>query len=156
GAIVAKARLTGVAPAARLMAVRAFSSESAAEGTTVSILRGIDWAVANGARIINMSFAGPRDPEIETSLAAASRKGIVLIAAAGNAGPTAAPLFPGSDPNVIAVTATDENDRLFARSNRGRHIALAAPGVDIVVPAAGGLHQLSTGTSVAAAQVSGI
>ena len=113
-------------------------------------------AAANGARIINMSFAGPRDPEIEVSLAAANRKGIVLIAAAGNGGSAAAPLFPASDPNVIAVTATDENDRLFPRSNRGRHIAIAAPGVDILVPAAGGLYQLSTGTSVAAAHVSGI
>src|SRR5262249_256662 len=122
----------------------------------ISILRGLDWAVANGARVINMSFAGPRDPELERGLAAASRKGIVLVAAAGNAGPTAPPLFPGSDPNVIAVTATDENDRLFSRSNQGRHIAMAAPGVDILVPAPGRTYQMSTGTSVAAAHVSGI
>src|SRR5207248_9122959 len=97
GAIAANARLTGVAPAARLLAVRAFSSgESGTEGTTIGILRGIDWAAANGARIINMSFAGPRDPEIEVRLAAANRKGIVLIAAAGNGGSAAAPLFPAS------------------------------------------------------------
>jgi subtilisin family serine protease len=57
---------------------------------------------------------------------------------------------------VIAVTATDAEDNLFVHSNRGRHIAVAAPGVDILVPAPGGTYQFTTGTSVAAALVSGI
>ena len=142
GAIVAHDRLTGVAPTARILAIRAFSSNGGGEeSTTVSILRSIDWAVANGARVINMSFAGPPDPEIALSLAAAARKGIVLVAAAGNAGPKSTPLYPAADPNVIAVTATDFNDRLFTQSNRGRHIAVAAPGVDIIVPAPSGTYQ---------------
>jgi subtilisin family serine protease len=59
-----------------------------------------------------MSFAGPRDPSIERALKAAHDKGIVLIAAAGDAGPKSPPLYPGADPNVIAVTATDVNDKL--------------------------------------------
>jgi len=54
------------------------------------------------------------------------------------------------------VTATDINDALFAGANRGSHIAVAAPGVDILVPGTGGTYQLTTGTSVAAAQVSGV
>jgi subtilisin family serine protease len=54
------------------------------------------------------------------------------------------------------VTATDADDRLLKVANRGRHIALAAPGVDIVLPATGGGYQVSSGTSVAAAHVSGI
>lgn len=157
GAIVAQARLVGIAPTARILAIRAFAaSPSGHHSTTLAILRGIDWAVARGARVINMSFAGPYDPEISNSLAAASRKGIVLVAAAGNAGPNAAPLYPAADPNVIAVTAVDDRDELFVRSVRGKHIALAAPGVDVVGPAPGGLYQVSTGTSVAAAHVSGI
>ena len=153
GAISAHAQLTGVAPTARILAIRAFS---ATESTTLAILKGIDWAVANGARIINMSFAGPQDPEIARALAAARRKGVLLVAAAGNAGPKSPPLYPAADPNVIAVTATDADDRLLKVANRGRHIALAAPGVDIVVPATGGGYQVSSGTSVAAAHVSGI
>jgi subtilisin family serine protease len=137
--------------------VRAFGAAGGdTEGTTISILKGIDWAVAKGARIINMSFAGPHDPEISRSLAAASKKGVILIAAAGNAGPKSGPLYPAADPNVIAVTATDSDDRLFSNSTRGRHIAIAAPGVDIIVPALSKTYQVTTGTSVAAAHVSGI
>ena len=157
GAIVANARLTGVAPAARILDVRAFTAAGGdTEGTTISILKGIDWAVAKGARIINMSFAGPHDPEISRSLAAASKKGVILIAAAGNGGPKSGPLYPAADPNVIAVAATDSDDRLFSNSTRGRHIAIAAPGVDIIVPALSKTYQVTTGTSVAAAHVSGI
>ena len=102
-----------------------------------------------------MSFAGPRDPSLERALKAAHDKGIVLIAAAGNAGPKSPPLYPGADPNVIAVTATDVNDKLFTGANRGRYIAVAAPGVDILVPAPDNTYQLTTGTSVASAEVSG-
>src|SRR5262245_51424924 len=89
-------------------------------------------------------------------MAAAAKKGVVLVASAGNAGPKSAPLYPAADPNVIAVTATDPDDKLFVQSNRGRHIAVAAPGVEIVAPAPAGTYQFTTGTSVAAAQVSGI
>jgi subtilisin family serine protease len=157
GAIIAHARLMGVAPAARILAIRAFSSAGGRnESTTLAILKSIDLAVARHARVINMSFAGPLDPEIQRSLAAAYRKGIVLIAAAGNAGPKSPPLYPAADPNVIAVTATDSADHLFARSNRGRYIAVAAPGVDVIAPAPREAYQMTTGTSVATAEVSGI
>ena len=157
GAIAAHQRLLGIAPGARLLAVHAFSSNAAkAESTTFNILKGIDWAVGQGARIINMSFAGPKDPSLQRALKLAYDKGIVLIAAAGNAGPKSPPLFPGADPNVIAVTATDVDDKLFTGANRGKYISVAAPGVDILVPAPEGAYQLTTGTSVAAAEVSGI
>jgi len=79
-----------------------------------------------------------------------------LIAAVGNAGPNSPPLYPAADPNVIAVTATDSDDRLFRGANRGNYIAVSAPGVDILAPAPDGTYQLTTGTSVAAAEVSGI
>jgi Subtilase family len=157
GTIAAHARLTGVAPAARILAIRAFTpSGKADESTSLAVLKSIDWAVANGARVINMSFAGPHDPELALALAAAAKKGVVLVAAAGNAGPKSAPLYPAADPNVIAVTATDPDDKLFAQSSRGRHVAVAAPGVEILAPAPAGTYQITTGTSVAAAQVSGI
>ena len=103
-----------------------------------------------------MSFAGPSDPEIAHALAAAHKKGVVLVAAAGNAGAKSPPLFPASDANVIAVTATDAGDKLFKLANRGKHIAVAAPGVEILGPSTNGGYQISTGTSVAAAQVSGV
>jgi subtilisin family serine protease len=156
GAIASRQKVIGIAPSARLFAVHAFSSAATAESTTYNILKGIDWSVTQGARIINMSFAGPKDPALERALKAAYDRGVVLIAAAGNAGPRSAPLYPGADPNVIAVTATDVDDKLFEGANRGRYVAVAAPGVDILVPAPDGAYQLTTGTSVAAAEVSGI
>ena len=97
GSIIAHARLNGVAPAARVIAIRAFASMGGHnEGTTLAILKSVDLAVARHARVINMSFAGPLDPEIERSLAIAYKKGIVLVAAAGNAGPQSPPLYPAA------------------------------------------------------------
>jgi subtilase family protein len=157
GAIASHGRLLGVAPRARLLAVRAFgASASGEESTTFRILRGLDWAAGQNARIINMSFAGPADPALQDALAKARKKGIVLIAAAGNAGPKSPPLYPAADPNVIAVTATDADDKIFAQANRGNYIAVAAPGVDVLVPAPDGNVALTSGTSVAAAHVSGL
>ena len=99
GAIAAHQRLMGIAPGAKLYAIHAFSSGAAsAESTTFNILKGLDWASAKGARVINMSFAGPRDPSMERAIKVAHDKGIVLIAAAGNAGPKSPPLYPGADP----------------------------------------------------------
>ena len=57
---------------------------------------------------------------------------------------------------VIAVTATDVDDKLFTGANRGKYVSVAAPGVDILVPAPENTYQITTGTSVAAAEVSGI
>ncbi len=154
--IAGRERLTGASPGARILAVRAFDpAGSGAEATTFSILKGLDWSAAKGARIINMSFAGPADPAIARSLAAARKKNIILIAAAGTAGVNSPPLYPAADPNVIAVTATDSADKLFQGSNRGRHIAVAAPGVDVLIAVPNGGYQVSTGTSFSAAQVSG-
>ena len=158
GAIAAHRRLLGIAPRRRLLAVHAFSISTAKpESTTFNILKGMNWSVNQGARVINMSFAGPQRP-LARSRASRSPydKGIVLVAAAGNAGPKSPPLFPGADPYVIAVTATDVEDKLFAGANRGKYISVAAPGVDILVPAPESSYQLTTGTSVAAAEVSGI
>ena len=81
---------------------------------------------------------------------------MVLVAAAGNAGPNSPPLYPAADPDVICVTATDSNDGLFNMANRGPYIAVAAPGVEILALAPGDSYQITTGTSVAAAHVSGI
>jgi subtilisin family serine protease len=163
GAIVAHARLMGAAPQARILAVQAFAAkepvgatDKAAEATTYNSNRGIDWAISRGARVINMSFAGPRDPSIEQRLGNARRQGVVLIAAAGNDGPKSPPLFPAAYGDVIAVTATDADDKLFSGANQGRHIAVAAPGVDILLPTPDAGYQVTTGTSFAAAEVSGI
>jgi subtilisin family serine protease len=156
GAIVAHARLMGSAPEARILAIRAFgAAPSGAESTSFIILKGLNYAAAHGAQIVNMSFAGPKDALIERGIAATAAKGILMIAAGGNAGPKSPPLYPADNPNVIAVSATDSQDRLFTASNRGSYIAVAAPGVDIFLPAPDEKYQMTSGTSFSAAYISG-
>jgi subtilisin family serine protease len=157
GAIVAHAKLMGSAPEARLIAIRAFGSGAkGAESTSYVILRGLDYAAEHGAQIINMSFAGPKDPLIERGIAATAARGILMVAAAGNAGAKSPPLYPAANPNVVAVSGTDAQEKLFTASNRGNHIAVAAPGADIFLPAPDEKYQITSGTSFSAAYVSGV
>ena len=156
-AIVAHGRLMGVAPAARILAVRAFSETPAgAQGTTASLLDSLQWTATSGARVVNMSFAGPNDPQLRAIILALHRKGLVLVAAAGNGGPRAPAAYPAAYPEVIAVTATDADDHVLPDANHGRYISVAAPGVDILVAAPDDAYVLSTGTSIACAHVSGL
>jgi subtilisin family serine protease len=157
GGIAAHGRLLGAAPAAQILAVRAFSGNAAAaDGTSFAIMKGLDWAVLHGARAINMSFAGPQDPGIARGVAAAHGKGVVLVAAAGNKGASSPPLYPAADRNVIAVTSTDQNDQLPTFANRGSYVSVAAPGVDLLLLAPNDSLQRSSGTSFSAAYVTGI
>jgi subtilisin family serine protease len=147
----------GAAPAAKILAIRAFGADgNSAEATTMAILKSVEFASLRQARIINMSFAGPADPGLARQLAAAKAKGAVLIAASGNFGPKSPPQYPAADPNVIAVSATDANDKMFRASNIGPHIAVSAPGVDILLPAPDKDYRLISGTSFSAAYVSGV
>jgi hypothetical protein len=157
GAIVAHSRLVGSAPLAKLLAIRAFGAASnGAESTSYVILKSLDFAASHGAQVVNMSFAGPKDNLIGRGIAALAAKGIVMVAAAGNAGAKSPPLYPAADANVIAVSATDAQDKLLSASNRGSYIALAAPGADIFLPAPDQKYQMASGTSFSAAYVSGI
>ncbi|MGD0633123.1 MAG: S8 family serine peptidase [Beijerinckiaceae bacterium] len=157
GVIVAHKTLTGVAPQARLLAIRAFTNQnSGPNGTGFDILRGLDFAASHGARIVNMSFAGPEDALLRDALDAARKQGIIEIAAAGNAGPNSKPLYPAAQSGVIAVTATDASDKIFAKANRGAYVSVAAPGANVIAPGLGGAVQFTSGTSVAAAEVSGV
>jgi hypothetical protein len=158
GIIRAHGVVDGVAPQAEIMAVRAFRTRPGAlpDTTTELLLGAVDWAVGHGAKVLNMSFVGPRNGQLQELLQAANRKGIVVVAAAGNGGPKAPPAFPAAFPGVIAVTAVDADDRRYSHANRGSYIAVAAPGVDILAPVEGGKHELLSGTSFATAYVSGI
>src|SRR6267378_6729885 len=157
GAIVAHARLMGSAPQARILGIRAFgAAPNGAQSTSFVILKALHYAAEHGAQIINMSFAGPKDPLIERGIAATAARGILMVAASGNAGAKSPPLYPAANANVIAVSATDAQDKLFTASNRGGHIAISAPGVDIFLPAPDEKYQMTSGTSFSAAYVSGL
>jgi len=93
---------------------------------------------------------------LQVALKKVHDKGVILVAAAGNMGPDSPPQYPAADENVIAVTAVDKNDRLLPRANQGPHIALVAPGVDVFEAIPNASYDFTTGTSVAAAHVSGV
>jgi len=128
GAIAAHQKVMGIAPSARLLAVHALLQRSHRRGHHLQHPQEPRLGASQGARLINMNLAGPKDPSLARSLEAAYDKGIVLIAAAGNAGPRSPPLYPSAKPSVIAVTATDVDDKLFAGANRGKYVAGAALG----------------------------
>ncbi|MEQ1712748.1 MAG: S8 family serine peptidase, partial [Hyphomicrobium sp.] len=159
GIIAARGLVKGVAPMARVLSIKAFrpaSSGAASISTTAMLVAGIDKAVGKGAQVLNMSFAGVEDALVHRLVKAASAKGVLMVAAAGNKGPGAQPAFPAGYPEVLAVTATDAADRLYLKANRGSYVAVAAPGVDVLAPGAARSHQLQSGTSFAAAHVSGV
>lgn len=158
GIIAAHGIVRGVAPEANLLDVRVFASDRGrpSTATTFNIVRGIDWALSRRARVLNMSFAGPSDSLLEASIKAATAKRAITVAAAGNGGPQAAPAYPAAYPGVIAVTAIDVADRPYTLANRGNYISVAAPGVDVLAPSGNHAHQIVSGTSYAAAHVSGI
>ena len=159
GIIAGRGEVNGIAPGVTILAIRAFAPErqgAPAVTTSMALARATDIAVAKGARVVNMSFAGPRDDLLISLIDAAYDKGIVFIAAAGNQGPTAPPAYPAAYEKVIGITATDEDDGLYAMANRGNYISVAAPGVDILVPVVGNALDYMSGTSFAAAHISGI
>ncbi|MBU1176149.1 MAG: S8 family serine peptidase [Alphaproteobacteria bacterium] len=158
GLMLASESLDGIAPGASLVSVRAFDADETGQALSGSfeIAAAIDVAVAEGARLINLSFAGPRDPLVMTMLDRAAEQGVIIVAAAGNNGPDAPPAWPGAHRDAIAVTATDAGDRLYAEANRGAYVAVSAPGVDVLSPMPEARFDLLSGTSIATAHVSGV
>jgi serine protease len=123
--------LTGLAYAARIMPVRVL--DSAGEGDASVIAEGVRFAVKHGARIVNLSLEFSSDvgaadiPELIEALNYANRKGVLVVAAAGNEGSDTIP-YPARARHVIAVGATTEHGCLASYSNDGRGVALVAPG----------------------------
>lgn len=159
GIIVARHGLIGVAPAVRLIAIEAFTSpneNAPARSHSFAVAKALDRAASEAADVVNLSFVGGADPLVSDLLDALADRGVVLVAAAGNAGPGASPAHPAAHPRVIAVTAIGPDNSLFPKANRGAYVDLAAPGVDVITPAMGGGYAIVSGTSVAAAHVSGV
>lgn len=160
--LAARGVTRGIAPEARLLSLRAFASfgpigaPTTARSTTMVVLKAIEAAVKQRSRILNLSFAGPRDALLERILAAAIDQNTIAVAAAGNGGREAAPVYPAAYPGVIAVTATDAADRIYRNANQGEYIAIAAPGVEVLAASADHGHELVSGTSFATAYVSGL
>lgn len=150
----------GVAPAAEILPIKACHPKAegglAARCTTSSLVQAMDVAMVADAKIINMSLAGPPDELLARFVALAVRQDRLIVAGAGNGGEHGKPGFPAALPGVLAVTAVDVANRLYAEANRGEYIDVAAPGVDIVSSAPEGQYPPLSGTSMAAAHVTGI
>lgn len=138
---------------ARVIAVDAFHRGALFDERmdAFDLVAAIDELVRRNVRVINLSFAGPANKLLERSVQAASRRGVLLVAAVGNDGAHAEPRFPAAYPSVIAVTAVRPDAQVYRRAVQGPHVDMAAPGVDVWVAQAGkpgGRKQ--TGTSFAA------
>jgi subtilisin family serine protease len=143
-----------MAPGASLRSAEIMRSVGAEDSThSAALVRALDWLLAEKVQIINLSLGGPGDAVMQKAFARLAGFPVALVAAAGNGGPAAAPAYPAAYPGVIAVTATDASDNVYAAANRGAYITLAAPGVDLWVPDGATGHYVS-GTSFSAAVVS--
>lgn len=143
-------RTPGLLPDARLIAVEAFHRDGRGDAADAfDLVRAIDLLVARGVGVINMSLAGPDNLLLARIVTDAAGRDVALVAAAGNAGPRAAPLFPAAYPEVIAVTAIDRDNRVFRQAAAGAHIAFAAPGVQLWTAASVSGGRLRSGTSYA-------
>ncbi len=123
--------LTGLAYGAKIMPVRVL--DSAGEGEASTIAEGVVYAVKHGAQVINLSLefspgvTASDIPELIEALRFAHRKGVLVVAAAGNEG-HAAIAYPARAPDVVSVGATTEHGCLASYSNYGATLSLVAPG----------------------------
>ncbi|WP_157964719.1 S8 family serine peptidase [Algibacillus agarilyticus] len=143
-------------PNAKLFAASVFHSQTAyAQGATLfNLLNGLEWLLANQVSVINMSLAGPPNPILAQVVTQVQNKNITIIAAAGNEGPAAPPLYPAVYQKVITATAVDELRQSYRWSNRGEHIDYAAFGVSVLTARVGNKWGRESGTSIATPIVS--
>jgi hypothetical protein len=141
----------GLLPSAELAVANVFDADP--NGTpiadVVALVRGLDWLLGRGTTVINMSFAGNANGVVALALRRAMARHAIVLAAAGNGGPTAPPAFPAAEPGVIAVTAVDSRSQPYADANRGDYVEFAAPGVRIWTPGPTSPGSYHTGTSFA-------
>lgn len=145
--------VAGVAPGVNLYALK-FGDNACTLLVNLEI-DALQWATANGIRVINMSF-GSSSPSIaeQQAIQAAGAAGVLFIAAAGNNGPGPVQ-YPAAFPEVVAVAATDQSDARASFSAVGVELDVAAPGVGILSTVPGG-YATSNGTSQAAPHVTGL
>jgi hypothetical protein len=145
--------LVGGQRAPRLLAANVIgrTAQSRTEmASAESIVRALDWLARNDAPVANISLAGPPNTLVEDAVRRAQARGMIIVAAVGNDGPAAPPLYPSAYEGVVGVTAVDASGAVYRRAGRGAHVDIAARGVGVTVAAPGGLSQQASGTSFAA------
>ncbi|MDO9461812.1 MAG: S8 family peptidase, partial [Alphaproteobacteria bacterium] len=155
GAAINGAGVVGVAPEASLYGVKVLANNGS--GQYSWIIAGINWAIQNKMQIVSMSLGGGGAPAaLEAVCNAAHNAGVLLIAAAGNAGPGMGTVGqPAKYKNVIAVSAIDSANVIAAFSSRGPEVEICAPGVQVLSTIPGGGYGNKSGTSMACPHVAG-
>jgi subtilisin family serine protease len=157
--------VAGVMWRARIFAVKIFSKQGIFAGD-VQVIKGIDYALLNGAKVLSNSWGGGgASPALQAAIDRADRKGVLFIAAAGNGGADgvgddndAWPTYPAcyGNRNIIAVMAIDESDQRPNFSNYGKStVHLGAPGVGVISTVPKSQYANKSGTSMATPHVAG-
>lgn len=151
--------VVGVAPEADLYGVKVL--DSSGNGYASDVVLGIEWSIANGMQVINLSLAEDSDvPALKEAVDKAAATGIVVVAAAANSGDgnpsTNNVLWPAKYESAIAVSATDSNDVVASFSSDGAEVEIAAPGVNVLSTTRGGGYGTMSGTSMATPHVAGV
>jgi subtilisin len=152
--------VVGVAPQANLYALRVLGP--AGSGTWGSVIAALDWAVDHGMQVANLSLGDTQYPGqiVEDAFYAAAGAGVVVVAAAGNAGNRRGTgdsiIYPARWDCCIAVGATDSADRRATFSSTGPALWISAPGVSVNSTLMGGGYGLKSGTSMASPHVAGV
>lgn len=139
----------GLVPAAEFYLASTFGADASGQASAdaLSVLSALAW-LDGKVEIINMSFSGPRNGEIEKAIQAMSAKGVIFVAAAGNR-PNGPPSYPAAYDEVIAVTAVGKDREGYRYATHGDYVDVAAPGVDVLTALPQGRTGLRTGTSFA-------
>jgi len=145
--------IAAIAPGCQLMNVKVADDTGRCQARTVA--RGIVWAVNHGAEVINISLCVESSPELEEAVRHAWSHGAVVVAAAGNEG-RSTPSFLAYYADCLAVGATDEGGALALLSSHGEWVDVAAPGFEIYSTLPDNQFGYRSGTSPAAAHVSGV
>lgn len=146
---------SGIAPSVKIMPIRVL--DETGYGDDSDVAKGILWAVANGAHIINLSLGGTdRDPLLEDAVNFAKSNGVAVVAAAGNDGMRGSPIsYPAAHASTIAVAATTSMDTHAPFSTKQDYVDVAAPGMSILSTWRGGGESNQSGTSMATPFVAG-
>lgn len=138
----------------RILAASIFRGNSTRPFTSAdAIVDALDWMVANDVPVVNMSLSGPRNAILDRLVTQAVGRGTLIVAAAGNGGPSAPPAYPAALRPVVAVTAVDANKRVYRYANQGPYITVSAYGVgQPAANAKGGISRFN-GTSFATPHV---
>ncbi|ATE66894.1 S8 family serine peptidase [Rhizorhabdus dicambivorans] len=152
--LVGRGAVRGVSPRSRLLAADVYGRDPRG-GNALAIARALGWLAQSGAAVVNISLAGPDNALLARAVAAASGKGLLLVAAVGNDGAASPPAYPASYPQVIAVTGIDAKRRVLIEAGKASHVDFAAPGADLLAAKADGGTARLRGTSYAAPFITG-